>query len=445
MRVHDVQISPIPLSGMSHLTRLLLLIAVAIGLSATATPSSAEAQAPVRGIVLDGTIDPVTAQFVTRRLKDAQKDGASLFVIRMDTPGGLMDSMKDIVGEIEASSVPTVVWVGPAGSRAGSAGAFISAAAHRLYMAPGTNIGSATPISSTGEDLDAKIRNDAAAQIYALAELRGHNADAYRTMVTQGANFPASQAVAERVANGIAADPSALLGQLDGERIDGRVVHTEGLTVDFEEMPWYLRLLQVIINPNLLTALFGLGIAAIGYELYNPGGILPGVTGVILILISALGFAMVPFNWAGIAFLLLAFVLFTLEAAVAGFGILAAGGVISLILGGLILFDDARGPVVSRPGLIISAVVVGAGFTFVARAALRARRMPRTTGRTGLIGHVGEVRRTIEGDRGQVFVEGELWAAVTADDVRIPVGRRVRVTHMQDLTLTVEAEPEEPK
>ncbi len=428
---------------MSHLTRLLLLVAAVVGLSAAQAPSSASAQAPIRGVVLEETIDPATAQFVTRRLKDADREGAQAFIIQMDTPGGLMSSMHDIIREMESARVPTVVWVGPSGSRAGSAGAFISAASDLLYMAPGTNIGSATPISSTGEDLDAKIRNDAAAQIYALAEAKDRNAEAFRRMVTEGANYPASQAVADGIADGLAADRTELLRALDGQRIDGTVISTQGAVVEFEEMPWYLRLLQTIINPNFLTAMLGLGIAAIGYELFNPGSIVPGVVGALFVLTAAFGLAMVPFNWAGIAFLLLAFALFGLEAIVSGFGILAAGGVISLILGGLVLFDDAQGPVVSRPGLIISALIVGAGFSFVARAALRARRMPRTTGRTGLIGHIGEVRRAVEGENGQVFVEGELWAAVTDDGVRIPTGRRVRVTRMQDLVLTVEAEPEE--
>lgn len=425
------------------LTRVLLLIVVALGAGAFAPPSSADAAGPIRGVVLEGTIDPATAQFVTRRLKDADREGSPLFIIQMDTPGGLMTSMHDIIREMESARVPTVVWVGPSGSRAGSAGAFISAASDLLYMAPGTNIGSATPISSTGEDLDAKIRNDAAAQIYALAEAKDRNPEAFRRMVTHGANYPASQAAAEGIADGLAADRAELLQKLDGARVDGAVITTQGVAAEFEEMPWYLRLLQIIIDPNFLTAIFGLGIAAIGFELFNPGSIVPGVVGAILVLTAAFGLAMVPFNWAGIAFLLLAFALFGLEAIVTGFGILAAGGVISLILGGLVLFDDAQGPVVSRPGLIISALIVGAGFTFVARAAIRARRMPRTTGRTGLIGHIGEVRRAIEGDNGQVFLEGELWAAVTDDGVRIPTGRRVRVTRMQDLVLTVEAEPEE--
>lgn len=426
---------------MAPIARMLILLALLVGGLVPATAAAADA--PVRGVVLEGTIDPATAQFVTRRLADADSDGATVFIIQMDTPGGLATSMDDIIRKMESARVPTVVWVGPAAARAGSAGAFISAASDRLFMAPGTNIGSATPISSGGSDLDAKVRNDAAARITALAESNGRNGDAYRAMVTNGSNFTSTDAVEMGIADGTAATRTELLQKLDGMEINGTVVHTSGVAAEFDEMPWYLRLLQILINPNILAALFGLGVAALAFEIFNPGAIVPGVIGALMILTAALGLAMVPFNWAGIAFLVLAFVLFVLEAVVTGFGILAVGGVVSLVIGGLILFDDAEGPVVSRPGLIISAIVIGGAFTLVARSAIRARRLPRTTGRTSLIGHVGEVRREIGDDGGQVFVEGELWAAVTADGVRIPPGHRVRVTHLSDLTLTVEPEPEE--
>lgn len=426
-----------------RLITIVMIGMVAIVLAAP-SPISAAPGGPVRGVVLTDSIDPATAQFVTRRLDDANDADASVFIIQLDTPGGLMESMRDIVRAMEESAVPTVVWVGPTGARAGSAGAFISAASDLLYMAPGTNIGSATPVSSSGDDLDAKIRNDAAAQIQALAEAHGRSASRYRLMVSDGTNYTATEAVDGNIAEGLAANRGELLRVLDGATADGVEITTSGVPVQFDEMPWYLRLLQVLINPNLLAALFALGIAGLGFELFNPGAILPGVAGAILLLMAAFGLAMVPFNWAGVAFLLLAFVLFILEAAIAGFGVLAAGGVISLILGGLILFDDAKGPVVSRPGLIVSAVVVGGAFTLLARTAWRARKLPQTTGPTGLIGQIGTVRREIQGSTGQVFVEGELWSAITDDATRIPPGQRVRVTHQHELTLTVEPEPEEP-
>ena len=206
-----------------------------------------------------------------------------------------------------------------------------------------------------------------------------------------------------------------------------------------------LRLMQILIDPNLLAIMFGLGIAAIGFEVFHPGAVVPGVAGAIMLLLSFAGFAIVPFNWAGLAFILLAFLLFALEAIVSGFGALAAGGIASLVIGGLILFDDAEGPVVSRPGLIVTSIALGVAFTLVARAAWRARRAPTATGAAAMVGHLGEVRTALVGDTGHVFVDGELWAARTADGRRIEPGRAVRVTGMSDLVLSVEpAEEPEP-
>jgi membrane-bound serine protease (ClpP class) len=313
-------------------------------------------------------------------------------------------------------------------------------------MAPGTNIGSATPVSSSGGDLDKKITNDAAAQIAALADKHGRNADAYRKMVTDQLNLTAREAVEADVAESIAPSRDALLRQLDGRQIGGRTLETAGAPVEIDTMPWYLRVMQVLINPNLLAIMFGLGIAAIGFEIFHPGAVVPGVVGAVMLLLSFAGFAIVPFNWAGLAFIFLAFLLFGLEAVVSGFGVLAAGGIVSLVIGGLILFDDAHGPVVSRPGLIVASILLGVGFTLVARAAWRLRRAPVTTGATAMVGHVGEVRTPLVGDTGHVFVDGELWAARAVDGRRLEPGRAVRVTGMSDLVLSVEPadEPRKP-
>lgn len=422
------------------LATLIALLACACAIAAFA--NAAGERPLVRGVVLDTGIDPASAQFVTRRLKSADDDGAQLFLIEMDTPGGLVTSMRDIVKEIEAADVPVVVWIGPSGSRAGSAGAYISASSDYLAMAPGTNIGSATPITSGGGDLDAKIKNDAAAQIAALASKHGRNAAAFRSMVTDQANLTVDEAVARDVAESVAPTRDALLAQLDGRQVGGHLVTTAGADVQIDEMPWYLRVLQLLTDPNLLGILFTLGLAAIGWEIFHPGAVVPGVSGAIMLLLAFFGFAIVPFHWAGLAFIALAFLLFALEGVVGGFGGLAIGGVIALVIGGLILFDDAEGPVISRPGLIITAIAIGGAFTMLARAAWRARKAPQSTGMATIIGHVGEVRTAIAGDHGQVFVEGELWSARTADDRPIERGRRVRITGMDELVLTVEREDE---
>ncbi len=424
--------------------RLLTAVIVAAATlgAVTGIAAAGPERATITGVVLEGGIDPVSAQFVTRRVEAADRDGAELFLIEMDTPGGLATSMRDIVKTIEAAGVPVVVWIGPSGSRAGSAGAYISASSDLLAMAPGTNIGSATPVSGGGQDLDEKITNDAAAQIAALATKHGRNADAYRAMVTAQANLTADEAIARDVAEERADSREALVRLLDGRQVGGRLLETTGADVVIDELPWYLRVLQVLIDPNLLAIMFGLGIAAIGFELFHPGAVLPGVAGAIMLLLSFFGFAVVPFNWAGLAFIALAFLLFVLEAVVAGFGGLAVGGIVSLVIGGLILFDDAKGPAISRPGLIVGAIVIGGGFTFVARAAWRARRAPATTGAAGIVGHVGEVRTPVGAAEGHVFVDGELWAARARDGRPIGPGRTVRVVDVSDLVLSVEvAEP----
>jgi membrane-bound serine protease (ClpP class) len=418
------------------LTTVLIAVAAAAALAVPAT--AAPTPTDVRGVVLEGTIDPASAQFVTRRLRSADRSDAQLFLIEMDTPGGLVTSMRDIVKTIEAAEIPVVVWIGPTGSRAGSAGAYISASSDYLAMAPGTNIGSATPVGGSGGDLDRKITNDAAAQIAALADKHGRNADTFRSMVTEQVNLTAQEAVAGDVAEAIAPTRAALLGQLDGRQVGGRMLTTTGAAVHIDEMPWYLRLMQILIDPNLLTIMFGLGIAAIGFELFHPGAVVPGVAGAVMLLLSFAGFAIVPFNWAGLAFIFLAFLLFALEAIVSGFGALAAGGIVSLVIGGLILFDDAEGPVVSRPGLIVTSIGLGVAFTLVARAAWRARRAPSTTGAGAMVGHLGQARTALVGDTGHVFVDGELWAARVAGGRRIEPGSTVRVTGMSELVLSVE-------
>ncbi len=420
-----------------HVFVALLALVAAPALGAT-TPSPG----PVRGVVLNVAIDPASAQFVTRRLTDAQAEHASAFIIEMDTPGGLSTSMHEIVKAIEASTVPVVVWVGPGGSRAGSAGAYISAASDLLLMAPGTNIGSATPITSTGHDLTNKIVNDAAAQISALAAAHGRNADAFRAMVTRQANYPANDAVAGHVAEAIAADRVAMLDAVDGATLHGSVVAIDRHDVHIVAMPWYLRVLQILIDPNLIAILFGLGLAAIMIEFFHPGAVVPGVTGAIFLLLAGLGLSIVPFNWAGLAFMALAFALFALEATVTGFGALALGGVVSLVIGGMILFDDAKGPAVSRPGLAIASIAIGGAFTLLVRTTWKTRRVPQTTGAHAMVGHVAQVRHPVSADDGSVFVNGELWAARTIG-ATVPVGAHVRIVQVHDLTLVVEPDPQE--
>ena len=330
-----------------------LLAVASIG---AAAQDPAPGPGPVRVIELDGGIDPVSAAFVGRRLDAAADDGASAVVIRLDTPGGLVSSMRDIVTDMGASPVPVTVWIGPSGARAGSAGAYISAAADQLGMAPGTNIGSATPIGSGGQDLDRKVVNDSAAFIQALAEEHGRNGAAYRAMVVSALNLTAEQAVARNVADVIQPTVTDFVAWLDGQPGRAGPIHTAGAPVETDALPWYLRGLQVLTDPTLVFFLLLLGLGGLAFEVFHPGAILPGVAGGICLLLGLAGLTVLPFSWAGIALLLLGVGLLVAETQVGGFGALAAGGVVALALGGAFLFDSERSgpaavPVGRHPGV----------------------------------------------------------------------------------------------
>jgi membrane-bound serine protease (ClpP class) len=393
-------------------------------------------------IELEGSIDPVAAQFVERRIDAAEEAGAVAVVIRMDTPGGLVSSMREIVGDVESADVPVTVWIGPAGARAGSAGAFISAASDELGMAPGTNIGSATPIGSGGEDLDAKVRNDAAASIAALAERSGRDAAAYRAMVTRALNLTAEEAVDRGVAETIQPTLEDFVAWLDGRPSrEGGEIRTAGAPIEVDALPWYLRVLQVLTDPNLVFFLLLIGLAGVGYEIFNPGALVPGIVGAISLLLALAGLTVLPFTWAGIALLALAVGLFVAETQVGGIGALAVGGVVALALSGAFLFDSDDPAL--RPSLwvvVLVALVIGGAFALAARLVLRARARPAATGGAELVGEVGTARAAIGPSTGRVLVNGEIWSARAPEGVAIPPGGEVRVVrvHPDDLTLTVE-------
>jgi membrane-bound serine protease (ClpP class) len=428
-------------------TPRVLLCALAIALGAVALPAAAPAAAqgaapaPVRVIELDGTIDEVAAVFVDRRLAAAEDAGAAAVVIELDTPGGMVSSMRDIVADMGASGVPVTVWIGPSGARAGSAGAFIAAASDQLGMAPGTNIGSATPISSGGEDLDAKVRNDAAAFIAALADEHGRDAESYRAMVTGALNLTAEQAVDRNVAETIQPSVEAFVAWLDGQPGRDGPIATAAAPVERDALPWYLAVVRVLTDPNLVFLLLLVGLAGVGFEIFNPGAIVPGVVGAISLLLALAGLTVLPFQWAGIALVVLAVALFVAETQVAGFGVLALGGIVALALGGAFLFDSDDPALEPSIGIVVAtAAVVGGAFAVAAHLVLRTRGRPSLTGGAELVGVVGRARGTIGSGGGSVLVNGEIWAARSLGGVEIPAGGEVRVVtvHKHDLTLTVE-------
>jgi membrane-bound serine protease (ClpP class) len=418
----------------------LLLAALLVTLTGlTGLTAQAAGAGDVRGVRFETEVMPVGARWIHRALEDAERDRAALFVIQMDTPGGLDSSMRDIIQDINGSPVTVVTWVGPSGARAASAGAYIAAASDYVAMAPGTNIGSATPVAGgSGGDLEDKIVNDAAAFIATQAEEHGRNARAYRRMVTDQANLTATEAVRQDVAEVLAASPQELVARLDGRPgKDGKPLELSGAAVRIDGMPWYLQVLDLIADPNLVFLFFSLGLAAIGWEIFHPGAIVPGVVGAILFILALFGLSILPFDWAGIALILLAVGLFLAEIHVAGVGILAAGGVVSLLIGGLILFDEP-GVKASSPAVVATAVGVGGMFALLVRLVIRSRRAVPAVGAPMLVGALGEVRTPVGPEGGQVFVNGELWAARAARGGVLSRGERVRVVNMEELTLTVE-------
>ena len=426
---------------MRRIRHLLVVVALAL-LAAPVAGAPAAGAPPVRVIELDGGVDPVSARFVEGRIHAAEDAGAVVVVIRVDTPGGLVSAARDIVTAMGESSVPVTVWVGPSGARAGSAGAYISAAADLLGMAPGTNIGSATPVGSGGEDLSAKIRNDFAAGIAALAEEHGRDPAAFRAMVTDALNLTAGEALARGVSDTTQPTLEDFVAWLDGRDAGGgAVIHTAGSPIEVDGMPWYLRVLEVVTDPDLVFLLLLLGFAGLGVEALNPGMVVPGVVGAISLLLALAGLAVLPVSWAGVALIVLGVGLLGAETQVGGIGVLALGGVVALALGGAFLFDSSDPGLTTSPWLAaVIAVLIGTAFAAAARLALRARRRPPATGVAEMVGETGVSRGAVGAGGGQVVVNGEIWSARTADGSELPAGAPVRVVrvHTDDLTLTVE-------
>jgi membrane-bound serine protease (ClpP class) len=400
---------------------------------------------------IKGIINPVMAGYVDRVIGEAEKSNASAVVFYMDTPGGLSEAMREINLRILASRVPVIVYVAPDGARAGSAGVYISYAAHLVAMAPATNIGSATPVAmdtNGGEaqmspEMKNKVTNDAVAGIRALAEQRGRDPDFAERAVREGANLQASEALKANVVNYVATDLPDLLRQVDGTRLrlsTGDVtLTTAGAQTQRADMTALESFLLTITNPTIAYILLSMGSLGLLLELYNPGSVFPGVIGGICLLLAFYALGTLPLNFAGLALIAFGLLLFALEPFLTSHGILAAGGATSFAIGSVLLINAPEAPFLQISIAAIAAVtLVLVGFFLVIIAAvLRSRRRRVVTGREGLIGASGTVRRALEpGVPGIVLVQGELWQAV-APDGRLAVGERVVVQALDGLLLTV--------
>jgi membrane-bound serine protease (ClpP class) len=425
----------------------------AIGAALAVTPALAQSfgsgsTGVAYSIQLQATIDPATQKWVGSALDDAADQGAKVAIIRLDTPGGLSDSMRSIIQDMAAAPMPVIVYVSPDGARAGSAGAYITEAADVAAMAPETNIGSATPIAigPTGgsQDLSKKIKNDAAASMRALAGAHGRNRHLAELLVTKAKNLTAREALRDNLIDVIAPDQETLLTKLDGFHVKGpkaQVLHTAGLEIENHDLPFTYQLLEILVNPNVSYLLILLGLIGLGIEIFNPGLIAPGTLGLISFLLGLYGSAQLPVTLTGILLLVFGLAMIIAEAHLPTHGILGASGVAALIASGLLLYDTNTSAFeISPVVVVVVGVLLGGSLAFAVERAVRARRQPKRTGWEEMIGAVGEVREPLD-PVGQVFVQGALWRAQLTDgdsDRReLERGSRVRVESVEGLTLHV--------
>jgi membrane-bound serine protease (ClpP class) len=478
---------------------LLTALGVAVSLGATAAPSPAASPAltarpaiAALGLEITGAIGPATAQYVEHGLDTAQRRGSPFVILEIDTPGGLSSSMREIISAILASPVPVVAYVAPSGARAASAGTYILYACHFAAMAPATNLGAATPVSIGGSEPappaqspekasktdktdktnkkgkadsankanDAnnadktapaaepeppmsaeqrKVLNDSIAYIRGLAQLRGRNADWAEEAVRGAASLPANQALQQHVIDFIAPDVASLLTQLNGRetRIDDRTVRldTQGVQVAWLKPDWRTRLLAIITNPEIAYGLLLIGIWGLIFEGYHPGGVLPGVVGVVSLLIALFAFQLLPTNFAGLALLIVGAGMMAAEFFFPTYGSLGIGGLIAFIVGSLILFSGTPGMQVALPLIGGLATVGGLVILGIVYLATHAARSPVVTGTQAMLGAVVEAAEDFVA-RGRVRYGGELWNAASAAPLR--AGQAARVVKVEGLTLWVE-------
>lgn len=458
---------------MVKVTRLsvISLLLLAVGLFLIAVPESGADSKTERIIIqltLDGVIGPATEDYIERALDDAARHNAELIIIRLDTPGGLDTAMRGIVKTITNSPIPFVTYVAPAGARAASAGTYILYASHIAAMAPGTNVGAATPVQiggmtppATGKKdknkagdkkqksaadvndnaMNRKVVNDAVAYLRSLAQLRGRNQEWAEKAVREAASLPAKEALDLNVIDVIANTVGDLLKQIDGLELTvsgrKRVLKTSGLPLQEFNPDWRSRLLSVVTNPNIAYILMLIGIYGLIFEFSNPGTMVPGTVGAICLLLAMYAFQMLPINYAGMGLILLGVALMVGEAFVPSFGMLGIGGVISFVIGSIILMDTKAPGFGIDIALIATFTVISLLiFVFIVGMAIRARRKPIVSGMEELIG--GEAVVLADFDRqGTVAIHSENWRAVS--DKPMLKGQRVKVKDVKGLTLQVEA------
>ena len=408
-------------------------------------------QADVVKVVVNDTIHPITEEYIGRALEQAKANKDSAVLIELRTPGGLGESMQKIIEKILASPVPVIVYVAPSGSSAASAGFFILVSADVAAMAPGTNTGAAHPVIpgiKLDDTMNKKLENDAAAFLRSFVGKRGRTVDVAESAVRESKSFTEQEALSHKLIDIVAKDESDLLKQLEGrtvKRFDGSttVLRVADQKVRLLEMTLKQRILAFLIDPNVAFILFSLGMLCLYIEMNHPGAILPGVIGFIMVLLAVFALQILPTSYAALALILSSFVLFALEAKMQSGGVLAAGGIVAMVLGALLLVD---GPIPEMRVRLLTALVVsvpmGLITVFLMTIALRAQRNKVTTGVEGLIGEIA-IAQTPLTPQGKVFVNGELWNASAPPNLTVPEGSRLRIRAVKGLELEVEPETSE--
>jgi membrane-bound serine protease (ClpP class) len=422
--------------------------AAALAFVGSLAASAAPVAAPVAVIDLNSEIHAVSARFVTQAIRDAGTSGAPLVILRIDTPGGRLDSTREITRAILASPVPVVGWVAPPGSQAASAGFIILMSCDVAAMAPGTNAGAASPVGGAGEDLPKtiakKVGEDVSALLRSVTEPRGRPVDDAVKAVTEATSYSETEAEKRKLIEVIARDVPDLLARLDGRtaRRVGRpdaVLKTAGLTTERKEMTQRERFLGVIASPALAGILFLVGLVGLYSELSHPGGILPGVLGAICLVLALFAMSVLPVNGAGVGLLLLGALFFFLEIKFAAHGVLAIGGAAAIILGGILLFPDRAGaPRGELATLIAGAVTTAAILAVLSFKALAAKRLPDRTGVGVLVGQVVAARTALQ-PTGKIFVDGAIWEARSSEPVA--AGENVEIVGLDGLSVRVRPAP----
>jgi len=413
----------------------------------------------IRVVNVEGVINPASASYIQENIDRAEEADDECLIIQLDTPGGLMDSMRDIIKKILNSNIPVIVYVSPSGARAASAGVFITVSAHVSAMAPGTNIGAAHPVqmggmpgsqsdSLTKKAMMDKATNDAVAYIKSLAEERDKNADWLEKSVRRSVSITAQEALDSNVVDLVVSDMDSLLAILDGREIElkrGQVVlETKDKNIVTHKMGFYRNILDIISNPNVSYLLMMLGFLGVMFEIRNPGAIIPGVVGAIALILAFYSFQILPINYTGLALIVAAIVLFILEIHIVSFGFLTLGGIALMIFGSMMLIDTTEAPAelfsISL-GIIIPMAILTAGFiVFAFSMVLKTLKTQVTTGTEGMAGLEGEAISDITEAGGQVIVHGEVWNAES--DSKIKEGEKITVEKREGMKVIVNKKEE---